>query len=237
MDCSLSQYVSVKEFLQACLYRFAVGLGKVILIPYILHCRIVGKHNLEKFSSGIVVANHIHALDCGMVSVPLLPRYLRFTTQQENFDIPIAGKILAGVGCIPVLRGSQQARDQFNRNVEEQIDRGNSVVIYPEGDIGPYERNLQPFHKGAFHVAVTLQAPVLPMVAVPEYRDPSRSLRNKVITFLRRGRLGYRIEILPPMYPPTPHSEADYGACVTQFRDDVAAVMQKHLMGLETQEQ
>lgn len=227
---------SWKEFFQACLYRIAVGVGKIALLPYFLDGRVVGKENLKNFSSGIVIPNHTHDLDCALVSVPLLPRYLRFTTQLENFDIPVAGKILAGVGCIPVQRGSKGAQEQFNQDVKYQIEQGNSVVIYPEGDIRRYERNLQKFHKGAFHLAVSLQVPVLPMVAVPEYRDPTKSCRSKIITTLRHGRLGYRMEILPPMFPPVPGEKYDYDTCVTQFRDEVAAIMQKHIMGLETQE-
>lgn len=227
---------SWKELLQACFYRIAVEMGKVALSPYFLDGRIVGQQNLKQFTSGIVVSNHTHDLDCALVAVPLLPRYLRFTTQQENFSIPVAGKILAGVGCIPVFRGSKSAQEQLNRDVGRQIGLGNSVVVYPEGDIRRYERNLQKFHKGAFHLAVTFQAPVLPMVAVPEYRDPTKNIRSKMITSLRRSRLGYRMEILPPMRPPVPGGEHDYATCVTEFRDEVAAIMQKHIMGLETQE-
>lgn len=217
---------------RALLYKTAVKAAKALLLPLYFNSQVVGKENLREFSSGIVVANHTHPLDCALIAVPLLPRYLRFTVQEENFAIPVAGKILEGVGCISVRRGSESTVREFNENVGEQIAHGNSVVIYPEGNINLYERTMQQFHDGAFHVAVSLQQPVLPIVSVPVYRTGQGSIRQRIGYFLRRGRLSFRVEILPVMYPPRPTGPSDYLQCVEKFRDSVAEIMQKYLRGL-----
>lgn len=64
---------------------------------------------------------------------------------------------------IPVKRKSVTDSHKAFVKVGEMLDRGISVVIYPEGTISN-EGKLKPFKNGAFKLAIEKQVPIVPVV-------------------------------------------------------------------------
>ncbi len=64
---------------------------------------------------------------------------------------------------IPVRRKSATDSHRAFVRAGEIIDRGMSMVIYPEGTISP-KGKLKPFKNGAFKLAIEKQVPVVPVV-------------------------------------------------------------------------
>jgi 1-acyl-sn-glycerol-3-phosphate acyltransferase len=112
----------------------------------------------------VLVANHISHVD------PLtyahfvydsgrLPRYL---AKAEVMDIPVLGAVLRSAGQIPVYRQSRTASEAFRAAVAA-IEKGECVVVYPEGTISR-DPNLWPMvgKTGAARIALSTGAPVVP---------------------------------------------------------------------------
>lgn len=202
------------------IFRFAFGPATVGVLRLLTRVRLIGRSNamrfrgLTKHRGGIVVCNHTHYLDAAFAVWALWPRRLWFTSQAQNFSLPVAGRILSFWDVVGVV-GGEGGKELFNAQLGVLLNEGKSVVIYPEGNLRPFEKELQPFHKGAFHVAITEQVPILPIVAVPE-------TRKMWWGDLRRG---MRVEVLPPVYPPSYPAEDEYVAAVTALRDQVFQMM------------
>ena len=202
------------------IFRFAFGPATVGVLRLLTRVRLIGRSNamrfrgLTKHRGGIVVCNHTHYLDAAFAVWALWPRRLWFTSQAQNFSLPVAGRILSFWDVVGVV-GGEGGKELFNAQLGVLLNEGKSVVIYPEGNLRPFEKELQPFHKGAFHVAITEQVPILPIVAVTE-------TRKMWWGDLRRG---MRVEVLPPVYPPPYPAEDEYVATVTALRDQVFQMM------------
>ena len=202
------------------IFRFAFGPATVRVLRLLTRVRLIGRSNAKRFRGltkhrgGIVVCNHTHYLDAAFAVWALWPRRLWFTSQAQNFSLPVAGRILSFWDVVGVV-GGEGGKELFNAQLGVLLNEGKSVVIYPEGNLRPFEKELQPFHKGAFHVAITEQVPILPIVAVPE-------TRKMWWGDLRRG---MRVEVLPPVYPPPLPAKGEYVAAVTALRDQVFQMM------------
>ena len=59
--------------------------------------------------------------------------------------------------------------------MKKALSRGKHIHFYPEGALEEYCAELRPFKKGAFHLAVEKNVPVIPLVIT--YRKPRGLLR------------------------------------------------------------
>ena len=123
------------------------------------------RQNLPRTGGIVVVANHISHFDPLTLGHFLheggrIPRYL---AKASLFRIPVFGAIIASAGQIPVQRGSADAAHAFQAAVEA-VERGESVVFYPEGTI-TRDPELWPMtgKTGAARVALLTGRPVIPI--------------------------------------------------------------------------
>ena len=123
-----------------------------------------GKENLSEYSAYIYVSNHTSFLD-----VPALPLFIpgqfRPLGKKELLKIPVLGWVVNTV-CIIVDRSDAQSRKESIGKLKRLINRGTSILIYPEGSMNRSEIMLRPFYDGAFRIAIETQTPVLPMVVI-----------------------------------------------------------------------
>jgi 1-acyl-sn-glycerol-3-phosphate acyltransferase len=69
---------------------------------------------------------------------------------------------MSRIGYIPIERDSPKKAYRSMLRAAEKVQRGVSVIIFPEGTRSP-DGNLQPFKKGVFLIALKSQAPILPI--------------------------------------------------------------------------
>jgi 1-acyl-sn-glycerol-3-phosphate acyltransferase len=109
----------------------------------------------------VVVPNHTSYLD-----IVFSPFYLDhtavFMAKSELMKIPLFKYFFMGFD-IPVTRKSAKDSHKAFMVAGERIDKGISLVIFPEGTIGD-EGKLRPFKNGAFKLAIEKQIPVIPVV-------------------------------------------------------------------------
>jgi 1-acyl-sn-glycerol-3-phosphate acyltransferase len=114
----------------------------------------------------IIACNHISYLDPltngdALVRAGRRPRFL---AKGDLFRIPIVGRALRGAGQIPVSRGTRD-RSSLDRAVAA-LDRGEVIVVYPEGTVTKREDGLPMEGKtGAVRLAVATGVPITPMAS------------------------------------------------------------------------
>lgn len=145
-------------------YRFAVGVLRPVL-QVITRRDWQGAEHLPRDRGFVVCPNHISYADPLTVGHYLydngaLPRFLG---KEAVFRLPLAGRIVAGAGQIPVYRESGDAAKAFSAAVEA-VERGECVVIYPEGTL-TRDPALWPMRgkTGAARVALQTRCPVIPV--------------------------------------------------------------------------
>ncbi len=84
----------------------------------------------------IVVANHVSNFDPVALSHFIIwaGRWPRFLAKRELWDVPLLGRLMRALGQIPVDRNTHPAADSL-RAAAHALERGQCVVIYPEGTI------------------------------------------------------------------------------------------------------
>lgn len=127
-----------------------------------IHYRFYGRENFRKGQAYIYVSNHTSFLDIPGLTM-LLPRQFRPLAKKELLKIPIFGWI-ARTATIIVDRSSPESRKKSIDRLKQFLKNGISILIFAEGTQNRSKDLLQPFHDGAFRIAVDTQQPVLPIV-------------------------------------------------------------------------
>lgn len=179
------------------LYYLIHSLATTILWPYfklVSGFRIVGKENVRQVRGRgvVVVCNHVHTMDSPMASSALGFRRLYAVTIASNFCIPVVRHLVRALGGVPLDGSLSQMRHLFSA-MNEALRGGSAVLMYPEGVLIPYCRELRPFRAGAFKLACDANAPMLPMrISFREPRGVWKRMRKKPLVTLT---------VLPPIYP------------------------------------
>ncbi len=144
--------------------RFAVCFLKPLLTVFTKH-EWRGREHIPTTGGVIIVFNHISYADPPITAhfVYDLPRVPRFLAKESLFRIPVVGWVVGGAGQIPVYRGSASASSSL-RAAAAALDRGEAVIIYPEGTVTK-DPELWPMagKTGAARLALETGAPVIPV--------------------------------------------------------------------------
>ena len=126
--------------------------------------KFYGRENFRKGTSYIYVSNHTSFLDLPGLRM-LIPGQFRPLAKKELKKIPVFGWI-AQTATIIVDRSSPESRKKSIDRLKIALKQGISILIFAEGTQNRSKEILQPFHDGAFRIAVDTQQPILPMVVV-----------------------------------------------------------------------
>ncbi|KAI9168570.1 1-acylglycerol-3-phosphate O-acyltransferase [Blastocladiella emersonii ATCC 22665] len=120
---------------------------------------------LDPEFQAVLVANHQDTLDLVVMSA-MFPRRCTVMAKKSLGRIPLLGTYLKIAKTFFIDRAnSTKDRETMNAAVAEMNREHMSLFVYPEGTRSHRrDRTLLPFKKGAFHVAVQAQVPVVPVV-------------------------------------------------------------------------
>lgn len=129
-------------------------------------------HNLHRIPSTggvIVAANHLSHMDTLVIArmVWQSGRIPRFLVKNTLFDKPGLGTIMRGCQQIPVYRGTTDAARSLHEAVEA-LNRGEAVVIYPEGTTTK-DPAQWPMQAKTGVARLALLAPDIPIVPVGQW--------------------------------------------------------------------
>lgn len=139
----------------------------------------------------MVVANHVHYLDCVLIALAVWPRRVVFLVDRCNWDHPVIGVFMRLFECIPTGETLAQTRAML-KAVGDVPRRGGVLAVFPEGERTNYHRGLGEFRPGAFSVASHAGAPVVPVVLVqnPRARGLCRLFGHPGFTVVRGAAIG-----------------------------------------------
>jgi 1-acyl-sn-glycerol-3-phosphate acyltransferase len=110
----------------------------------------------------VYVSNHVSWFEIFALA-SVLPHY-RFVAKKELASLPIFGRAAKEVAGIFIDRKNRKAAFDTYAEAAQQMKRGISVAVYPEGTRG-YSYELRPFKKGPFVLAIAAQAPIVPVLS------------------------------------------------------------------------
>ena len=82
--------------------------------------------------------------------------------KESIFKIPVMGWMMRMAGDVAVRRGDVNSRADALAACRDRLAKGVSVMIMPEGTRSA-DGQVQPFHDGAFRLAVETGCPILPI--------------------------------------------------------------------------
>jgi 1-acyl-sn-glycerol-3-phosphate acyltransferase len=146
----------------------AYRIVRLIGIPLLRLCfrfDVGGRENIPHSGNYIVIANHLNWLDefTLLYLFPPEPRLhfladptILVTRKFQWWLVRMTG------GYVPVVRERHGDRVLY-KHVDRALALGGAVAIFPEGNYGPQEGGLLPFHKGFAHFAIKAGVPVVPV--------------------------------------------------------------------------
>jgi 1-acyl-sn-glycerol-3-phosphate acyltransferase len=174
----------------------------------------------DKKKSYIFVSNHISYLDAAML-VKAYRQPFRPLGKVETSKVPVFGFIYRNA-IVAVDRSSPTNRANSVRVLKSLINKGISVMVFPEGTFNMGTTPLKDFYDGAFRVAIETQTPVKPVLFPDAYRRmPYESF---FLMTPGRNRLIYLDEV-----PVDGYTLADVG----KLKEDVYAIMEKKLIAYD----
>jgi putative phosphoserine phosphatase/1-acylglycerol-3-phosphate O-acyltransferase len=135
----------------------ALGLAGVSL-------RVTGEEHIWSHRPAVFTFNHQSALDV-FILADLLRRDFTGVVKQEASRDPLFAPLgyLAGVAYVERDRGTKSDAQAALAPARERLREGISIAIAPEGTRSA-TRQVGPFKKGAFHLAMQAGVPVVPIV-------------------------------------------------------------------------
>ena len=122
---------------------------------------VTGVERLVPNQTYIFTPNHQSFIEVPLC-VTYLNRNIAYLGKKEIFKYPIFGYGIRLIGAVPVDRSNTTAAVESARLATENLRRGKSYVVYPEGTRSPDGR-LGQFKKGAFIMAIDAGVPVVPV--------------------------------------------------------------------------
>lgn len=123
------------------------------------------KGHLDSVRPAVFIGNHQTELDVLMLGC-MFPKYCSVTAKSSLKKVPFLGWFMTLSGSIFIDRkNTKDAKDAMKGAADEIRSRRQSVYMFPEGTRSyAKEPMLLPFKKGAFHLAVQAQVPIVPCV-------------------------------------------------------------------------
>ena len=140
---------------------FRIWMG--IYLPLIFcPVRRKGKEHFKKGENYVVVINHNSLMDIP-VSSPWIPGPNKTLAKIEMSRIPLFG-VIYKAGSLLVDRKKESSRRESFALMQETLEQGINLCLYPEGTRNKTAQPMQPFYDGAFVTAIRAQKPVMPGV-------------------------------------------------------------------------
>lgn len=119
-----------------------------------------GKEHFKKGENYVVVTNHNSLVDIP-VSSPWIPGPNKTLAKIEMSRIPIFG-IIYKAGSILVDRKNENSRRKSFTDMQDALDMGLHLCLYPEGTRNKTNQPIQRFYDGAFITAIKSQKAIIP---------------------------------------------------------------------------
>jgi 1-acyl-sn-glycerol-3-phosphate acyltransferase len=170
--------------------------------------RVQGRDKLPWRGPAVIVANHESLAD--ILVLFALYRPFKWVSKASVFKVPLVGWNMRLNGYVPLVRGDKASIRQMMDRCRHYLRRGVPVMIFPEGTRS-HDGELRPFKDGAFHLAVEVDCPVIPVALT----GTANTLPKH--GFVLRDSVNCHVRVLDPVHP------SACGRDVGRLRDEVRA--------------
>jgi len=136
--------------------------------------KVKGANNIPQKGAYIICPNHSSFLDIFCIYW-IFQRYFIFIGKKEIEKWPLFHIFYTSGMNILVDRDSRTGSINALRRMSAEIDKGNPLVIFPEGTISRKAPVLAPFKPGAFAIAIQKQVPIVPVTFITNWKLLQRS--------------------------------------------------------------
>ena len=131
-------------------------------------------HDVKK--SYIFIATHTSYLDAAFAP-RVIRQPIRILGKAEMTKLPLFGFIYKKV-VVTVDRNNMENRMKSIFVIRSLLNKGISVLIFPEGTFNRTGKPLKEFYTGAFRIAIETQTPIKPVLFVDTFKRLPYSLWN-----------------------------------------------------------
>lgn len=125
-----------------------------------------GPNRLPAEGAFVLAPNHFTNIDPLVVgtAVYISRRLPRFLAKASLFKVPVFGKLMSGMGQIPVERSGRTRLSDPLGGGRSLVEQGGAVIVYPEGTL-TRDPDLWPMRgkTGAVRIALENDVPLIPM--------------------------------------------------------------------------
>jgi 1-acyl-sn-glycerol-3-phosphate acyltransferase len=155
--------VAVALFDEDAAYRVCRLWARINLLLYGVRVHTRRLATLDTSRPYVFMSNHRSQFDILAVVVALADVQLRWVAKVELTRVPVFGWALRHTGHVIIDRSDREQAVASLRAAHKTMDRGVSVVIFPEGTRSGAAQALLPFKKGGFMLALETGFPIVPI--------------------------------------------------------------------------
>lgn len=117
--------------------------------------------NLNINQQYVIISNHSSIMDIMIIFSLMRKHPLVFVGKSELANLPIFGFIYKKNNIL-INRNSLSSCINVFKQIQNKVDSGKSICIFPEGGVPKSSIFLNSFKDGAFHIAILKKIPILP---------------------------------------------------------------------------
>ncbi|MCM1190319.1 MAG: 1-acyl-sn-glycerol-3-phosphate acyltransferase [bacterium] len=126
---------------------------------------VLGQENIPKDTAVLYVGNHRSFFDI-VLTLSCFPGVTGYVAKKEMNRVPILRLWMRNIHCLFLDRENiKEGLKTILAGVEE-VKRGNSLCIFPEGTRNKVADTFLPFHEGSFKIAEKGRVPIVPLTLV-----------------------------------------------------------------------
>ncbi len=198
------------DIFQKFIYQLVSKLFVFPIYKFVFKGTLIGRENIPRENSFIVVSNHGSLLDPPLLG-HALDRNISFMAKAELFKIPFLGFVIKACGAYPVKRGI--ADKTTIKTACEKLSNNNSIGIFIDGTRQKNGRVNKP-KQGAALLAFKNQKLLLPVALVNSHK----LIRFKFcIPFFSK----IVIKVGKPLQPPQTSSRSDLKSVTMDLQNKI----------------
>ena len=177
------------------IHKLTVYLTSLVLFfpkMFIWGFRVKGKKNKKYIKSALVISNHTLPSDIFLIKSSIRTKKLYLTSLQSNMGFGIVSSFFRWGGAVPIPTDMNMLL-KFNKDTYNEINRGSSILFYPEASLVPLCDHIRPFMPGVFHYAYGSSKKIVPLVIT--YHKP-----KGLYKLTRKNKPCPHLNILEPYY-------------------------------------
>jgi 1-acyl-sn-glycerol-3-phosphate acyltransferase len=198
------------DIIQKFIYQLVSKLFVLPIYKFVFNGQLIGRENIPREDSFIMVANHGSLLDPPLLG-HALGRNISFMAKAELFKIPFLGFIIEACGAYPVKRGI--ADKNTIKTACRKLSNNNCIGIFIDGTRQKNGRVNKP-KQGAALLAFKNQKLLLPVAIINSHR----LIRFKFcIPFFSK----IVIKVGKPVQPPRSSSRDELNSVTIYLKDNI----------------